>query len=237
MHDDFSDAEQTDDQRELKERNRRLDREHNDTARDNFERARDRRSDYIEMDNRIRRIAGREVRESINMTVFGGLFILAVERGSWLSAAAVAAVGGFLFWENARNKRKDPKYLIGEIDELAENTIAHERIVEFEALGQIWVRAKPGDVVTGKIFEDPYWRTVNERVRHYASISHSERIVDNARARAQSLPHRQFRLAELKFKNLDCELPYWAEITPEYLAKKGVTKLKRGKLCGSEYSV
>lgn len=188
-----------------------------------FERERDRRADYIAMDNRIRRIIGEEIGKLYILGLaFAAMYGLGNKYGWWAGAAVVVAYVAWHWWEE-RKLKDTSKYKIEEVDELAEDTVQHERLVELEEAGKPWLHVGNVYVEWTNVFDAPYWEQVNKRVRTYAVTPYQKRIADNAAARSRSLPFREAMNAKLqanpKFKEGDFDLPYWARIRDDEKGK------------------
>ncbi len=201
--------------KELDLEENRLLEEQNDRARVAFEKERDRRATYLAMDERINRLAGRQIQATFLACVAVG-FIIAVdhEYGKPSSLIAIVAIATICWWQ-VRNTRKQPSYKIGEVDELAEDTIIHERIVTLERDGKPWAWVKSGYVESDGFFDYPYWEDVKRRVSQYSRMSHRERLDDNKTARRASIAYRKAMLARLTAQESQLELPYWARLSSD----------------------
>ena len=181
-----------------------------------FERERDRRADHIAMDNRIRRIISEEIGKLyiLGLTL-AAMYGLGKEYGWWAGVAVIVAYVAWHWWEK-RKLMDTSKYKIEEVDELAEDTVQHERLAELEEAGKPWLHVGNVYVEWTNVFDAPYWEQVNKRVRTYAMMPYKQRVADNAAARSRSLPFRVAMNAKLRanprFKEGEFDLPYWAKI-------------------------
>lgn len=184
------------------------DRKRNARSYDEFYEERDRRIDHMAMDDRIRSIAVNEIWRFL--AVISGIIGVSYAgyRFGWLGSIGVIMAIIALVWVDDRGKQKQTSFKIDEIDELARDTIAHERIVNFASNNQPWLPS--GD--ESPLFEHPYWYDANHRMTKYSRQAHKLRLADNAAARAASLPYRKEALRVLQEKDGDSELPYWARI-------------------------
>ncbi|MBP8231000.1 MAG: hypothetical protein KAY22_01730 [Rhizorhabdus sp.] len=202
--------ERTDDERA--EDQRKLDVRRNERAREAFERERDRRIDYLQMDQRIRNIASREVNKVVMVgVVFVGTYAFGRDYG-WPAGAAFLIAIAALHWWDGRKAEKLPRFKIDEVDQLAEDTVTHERIVAYERDGKPWLWVKGQYLHWEGLFDHPFWDDVNRRVRTYAGMSHQKRVADNRAARAASLPFRKAVIARLREQDAEWELPSWARL-------------------------
>jgi hypothetical protein len=209
----FGKGKQTVEERERAELERN--RERNEAAEQAFEKERDRRGDYLHMDQRIRKIVAGE----INKLVITGIVIAAVisvgNEYGWPAALAVLVVASSIWWWEDRKAKKLPQFKVEEVDDLAEDTVTHGRIVTYEREGKPWVWVEGEYLEWDDIFDHPYWDEVNNRVRVYVNMPHQMRVADNKAARLVSLPYREAMLARLREQGEDWELPIWARIEPE----------------------
>lgn len=206
--DDRTDPERAaDDLRELSERNSR--------AEAAFEKERDRRADYLHMDQRVRNIATREINKVVNGLITLGIGYAAWREYGFAGAAAVGVVAWLIAWWQGREDRKRPAYMIEEVDELAEDSVVQQRIVDYERDGRSWLRIDGQYLNWDGLFDHPFWDDVNKRVRTYAGMTHAKRVADNATVRAASYPYRLAMRDRLKQDDSDWELPHWARLTPE----------------------
>lgn len=197
---------------------RQLIESQNDRAGEAFERERDRRADYLGMEQRIRRIAVEEVNRLTRVIVTLIIAYAANAEYGWPALVVVLLGAFFLAWRADRKEQKLPKHKIEEVDDLASDSVTHERIADLEEAGKVWLVVKGKYPEERYVFDHPYWETVNKRVRRYVSMCHSDRIADNRAARDRSLPYRKAMIAKLKgndkFWKLDkdLDLPNWARI-------------------------
>lgn len=200
----------TDEEREadrLKE-----DRNRNERARMAFEKEQTRRDDYLALDHRIRGI----VREELNKAVIGlgfvGAAFWAGNKYGWLGTIGVFAVGGVVLWWETRKAEKLPSFKIDEVDRMAEDIVALERLAEFVDAGKPWYSLKATYVDDSDIFEFPYWERVNARVRLLVKQSHSARQAELHAVRAATLSARRELQARLTEQGKGNREPYWARI-------------------------
>jgi len=177
-----------------------------------FEKERDRRSDYLHMNERIRRIVGEEINKAILIGMAGVAVYTSGQRYGWLAGAAVFAVAVAIWFWLEKQEEKSVHFKIAEVDELAEDTATHNRIVEMEEMGKEWAFVKGRYLHWGDMFDHPFWENVNRKVRSYVAMSHKRRVEDNLSARARSLPYRFAMEAKLKAMDGEWELPAWAHI-------------------------
>ncbi|MES2496387.1 MAG: hypothetical protein V4618_09745 [Pseudomonadota bacterium] len=206
----FGKDERTDNERaeDWRKRDERL----NEQSREAFERERDRRADYFHMDQRIRNIVTGEVNKVVMIGLaFVGTYAFGRDYG-WPAGAAFLIGAGALYWWERRKAEKLPRFKIDEVDELAEDTVTHERIVAYERDGKPWLWVKGEYLHWEDFFDHPFWDDVNSRVRTYAGMSHQKRVADNKAARAASLPFRKAMIARLREQDAEWELPGWARL-------------------------
>lgn len=206
--DDRTEAERAaDDTRALKERNSR--------AEVAFEKERDRRADYLQMDQRMRNIASREINKVVNGLIALGVGYAAWREYGFVGVAAVGAAAWAFAWWQGWDDQKRPSWKIDEVDELAEDSVIQQGIAEWEHDGRSWLRVEDKYLHWDGFFEHPFWEDVNKRVRTYAGMTHAMRAADNASARVTSLPYRVAMRARLKEHDLDWDLPHWARLGVE----------------------
>jgi hypothetical protein len=193
-----------DDLRRLKDRN--------DSAEAAFQRERERRAEYLHMDQRIRNIASLEVNKVVNSLIAMGVGYAAWKEYGVLGIAGIAAAAWAFVWWQRREDRQRPSWNIDGVDELAEDTVIQNQIAEHERDARSWLRVEGKYLHWDGFFDHPFWEDVNKCVRAYAGMSHAKRVADNAAARARSLPYRQAMQARLKEHNLDWDLPHWARL-------------------------
>jgi hypothetical protein len=193
--------------------------ESNERSRIAFERDAKLRADRFARDQHVRSIVAGEV----NKLVIAGVVIAAAYSAKneygWAAGAVVISLAGAVWWWENRKLQGLPKYKAEEVDELAEDTVTHERISAYERNAKPWIWVKEEDVHWDDFFDYPYWKDVNDRVRTYVTKSHKDRLADNAKARLESLPYRKAMQAKLREQGGDFELPYWAELSHDELSK------------------
>jgi len=203
----------TEDEGEKERRER--DRRRNDAAERAFDEERDRRTDYLHMDQRIRNIVSVEINKLLlKGMVIVGAYSLGREYG-WPAGLALLIAAGALYWSDNRKAQKLPRFKIEEVDQLAEDSVTHELIVAYEGDGKPWLWTKGQYLHWEGLFDHPYWETVNLRVRSYVRMSHQQRIADNKAARVASLPFRKAMIARLREQDAEWELPGWARLNSE----------------------
>ena len=99
----FGKDERSDEEREAERRER--DDVRNESSRLAFEKERDRRADYIAMDQRIRDIASGEINKVINAVVFMGVGYAAWRQYGLVGAVGVGLVAAGLVWLQSRGKK------------------------------------------------------------------------------------------------------------------------------------
>ena len=102
----FGEDERSDEEREAERRE--WDDERNESARLAFEKERDRRADYIAMDQRIRNIASGEINKVVNAIVFVGVGYAAWREYGFIGAVGIGFAAAGLFWLQSRGEKKHP---------------------------------------------------------------------------------------------------------------------------------
>jgi hypothetical protein len=177
-----------------------------------FERDRDRRLENFQMDQRIRRIAQENTNSLVITLLFVAGIFWSVSEFGWLGGiTAFCAFMAYSWWDE-KHQKKSSRFRLEDVHDLAEDTVTHERIAEMAEAAENWIEVKGGYVEWGDVFEYPYWERVNNKVRNYVSISHTDRMKDNAVARAASLSHRIAKTDELKALDNGYDLPYRAKV-------------------------
>ncbi len=207
----FGEEQPSDEEREAERH--KWDDERNESSRLAFEKERERRADYIAMDQRIRNIASGEINKVVNALLLMGIGYAAWRGYGFIGAMGVALAGAGLVWLQSRAEKQRPQWMIAEIDDLAEDTVTQELIVEWERQGKPWIIVKGQYLHYEDFFAYPFWQTVQKRVRSYASKPHKIRIADNAAARKASLPFRLAMRARLKAHNVEWDLPSWSRLS------------------------
>jgi hypothetical protein len=187
-------------------------KEQNERQREAFERGKGRRQDYLDMDARIQRIANKQS-EKMFYNILGFTAIGAgYYQYGWVGGVAASILFFAFAWRIERSERDNPSFGLGEIDDLAEDTVTHERIVELAGQGVEWLKLRGQWVEADVIFDAPFWELVNKRVRTYRWMTYKARHAENQQARIKSLPVRHAMLISLKRTRLGVDLPAWAEI-------------------------
>lgn len=177
-----------------------------------FERERDRRLENVQMDQRIRRIAQENTNNLVVTLLFVAGIFWSVSEFGWMGGiAAFCAFMAYSWWDE-KHQKKSPRFQLEDVDDLAEDTVTHERISEMAEVDGNWIEVKGGYVEWGDVFEYPYWERVNKKVRNYVSMSHKDRQKDNAVARAASLSYRVSKTDELRALDKGYDLPYRAKV-------------------------
>ena len=189
------------------------DRKRNARSYDEFYEERKRRIDYMAMDDRVQGIAVNVIWRFLCVLTVIIAFYFAGYKYGWLGVIGVGLLLVPVVWFYDRENQKQTSFKIDEIDQLAEDTIAHERIVSFASSNKPWLPS--GN--ESPLFENPYWYDVNQRVTQYSRQKHKLRLADNAAARAASLPYRKKALSALRENDGEAELPYWARIDSKEL--------------------
>lgn len=190
-----------------------LNEQRNEDAKGQFERTKAQRDKRLGEEFRIRKIVAEEQNKLVGVLgAFGFAAAMGYQYGGWVTSVIGIAIWAW-HWNTERKAKLKPDYMLGEIDELAEDTVTHERIVALENSGKRWIiideKSWPE---AGEVFDYPYWKEVNARVRDYQGKNHKERLANNQAARAASLPFRQAKDAQIRSLNSLRELPYWCEI-------------------------
>ncbi|WP_313808823.1 hypothetical protein [Sphingobium sp.] len=194
---------------------REWERESNENARKYFQRERDHRAEYVAMDLRIRNIVNEEIMKCVWMGILlAGVYSANRDYGTVGGIAVFVAGIAIWIWHDRKSKKR-PRYNIEESDELAEDTIGHRRIVEFEEAGKPWVTVKGDHMYFEEFFQHPFWKQVNEQVHEYVRMSPAERKAHNRAARNASLPYRIAMLTKLRTHDKEWELPHFAWIDHE----------------------
>ncbi|WIA56006.1 hypothetical protein N6H05_23810 [Sphingobium sp. WTD-1] len=169
---------------------RKWDRESNERARIAFEKEKERRADYVAMDQRIRNIVSQEINKVFWVAAFLGAIWWTNDRYGSAPAVGVFVIGMAIWLWEGRKADQLPRKGIEEVDDLAEDTVSHRRIVAFEEAGRPWVTVK-GKYLHYEEFNDhPFWDEVNKQVREYVRMSPKSRKSHNRAARDASLPYR-----------------------------------------------
>lgn len=207
----FSSDEYSNDEAEAKPTT--LNERRNEDAKGQFERTKAQRDKSLDEEFKIRKIVTEEQNKLVGVLgAFGFAAAMGYQYGGWAMSATLIATWAWQ-WNTERKAKLKPDYMLGEIDELAEDTVTHERIVALENSNKPWIIIDEESwPEAGEVFDYPYWSEVNARVRLYREKSHKERLVDNQAARAASLPFRQAKDAQIRSLDSLRELPYWCEI-------------------------
>lgn len=206
----FNVDERTDEEREQEKLE--YDRERNESAQASFERTRDRRSDKLNMDSRIRQIAQEQSYYTLKAVGFCAAVYFVGQNYGAVACIALIVAGYIYVWNDERKQKKNPQYMLGQIDELAEDTVVHERIAALASEGKPWLTDYDNGPDNEGAFGYPYWKEVNKKVSLYSSQNQKLRLADNAAARAASLPYRRKALSDIRAQESDADLPYWAQL-------------------------
>lgn len=191
----------------------KYDERRNEGFKEQFERAKEQRERSLAEEARIRKIVTEEQNKFFLMLcTWVAAGYLGYQYGTWAFFTTGLVVWAWQ-WNSDRKANLKPEYKLDQIDDLAENTVTHERIVEMESSNRSWITL---DDEYGpeceNVFDHPYWSRVNAKVREYRWKSHKERLADNAAARAASLPFRKAKLTHIQSINAKWELPCWCNI-------------------------
>lgn len=184
----------------------------NERSRLSFEAERDRRQAYVDMDHRIRSIAQQEGNKSFYILLIGGVTYGIHAQYGWIVAGLFLAFCVAYYLNEARKADNLPRKDIEECDNLAEDTVNHQRIVAFEKAGKPWFTLEGGEYDFDEIHAYPFWDDVNKQVREYVRMPPKDRRAHNRAAREASLPFRLAKQREIKEQNEEWDLPYFAYI-------------------------